>query len=441
MLGLPKCTRLLRVGRGGFELRALWQKSVYFFKSTSSGDDQKTPEKNPPGLPTPPVPTAAAVRSLSSAESKKIVKYALFGNMLITSAKGAVWLSTGSSAMLSEAIHSLVDSGNQALLLIGLHDSDNTPDKKHQYGYGRSIYFWSLVSALGTFWCGAGVSMWTSCIDLINPNLIVQNVGLETWGVLGFSFMVDGVVLKKTLQTLFASKPEGVPFLKYLRKIRDPTTLAVIMEDSAACLGVVMAVVGIGATQMTDMVIFDSIAGVGISGLLAYMGYSLAKLNQKYLVGHSVDPEITSGIRDMLNSRPSIDEVHGEQSQWIGPYAFAYKAEVDFDGTYLATKLLRRYENEFLGKKQLSPDEVKLLLAWYAEDVMRTVEQEVKDVEEQIRRKYPEALYIELEPDSKKALTYAIDDGREASLKRIEIETIRQLLKDQGPENETRKAR
>jgi divalent metal cation (Fe/Co/Zn/Cd) transporter len=106
---------------------------------------------------------------------------ALAGNMCITTAKAAVWLSTGSSAMLSEAIHSLVDSGNQALLLVGLMDANNKADKKHPYGYGKSIYFWSLVSALGTFWGGACVSMWTSTVDILNPKVSPSMLSHHTY--------------------------------------------------------------------------------------------------------------------------------------------------------------------------------------------------------------------------------------------------------------------
>ncbi len=369
--------------------------------------------------------------SAQKTQSKRIVQVALFGNMVITTAKGLVWLYTGSSAMLSEAIHSLVDSGNQALLLIGIIESEKLSDNRHQYGYGRSIYFWSLVSALGTFWCGAGVSMWNSALNLYSPNLVVDMVGWETWTVLSLSFVIDGIVLARTMATLMDNKPKNMSFLKYCRTIRDPTTLAVLMEDSAACIGVIIAVAGIGATQLSGLVVFDGLAGMSISTLLASMGIYLARLNQKYLLGQAVDSNITAEIKEILSKRPAIDEVHEEQSQWIGPYAFSYKAEVDFDGTFLAAKLLKRYQSEFMGKKDLSSDEVKLLLAWYAEDVMRTVEQEVKDVEEEIRLKFPEAAYIELEPDSKKKnIQYAIDESREASLKEIEIKTINQLQAD-----------
>ena len=105
------------------------------------------------------------------------------------------------------------------------------------------------------------------------------------------------------------------------------------------------------------------------------------------------------------------------------------QAEVDFDGTYLAAKLLDRYQDEFLRTKELRKEDLRLLLAWYAEDVMRTVEREVRDVEAVIRAKYPEAQYIELEPDSKEVDSYVIDDSREMKLRRIEMETIDQMLK------------
>lgn len=370
-------------------------------------------------------------------ESKKIVRMALAGNMVITCAKTAAWISTGSSAMLSEAIHSLVDSGNQALLLVGLTGAGSKPDKSYTYGYGKSIYFWSLVSALGTFWCGAGVSCWSSMGSLINPVVDTHAMmGWEMWSVLGCSFVVDGWIFGKTLLKLNESKPKDISLLTHFKRLKDPTTAAVLMEDGAACAGVLIAIAGIGATALTHSPVFDGIAGLAISGLLASMGVYLANLNMKYLLGHAVDPEITADIKKILLSRPSIEEVHSEQSQYIGPYAFSYKAEVDFDGTFLAAKLMRRYQQEFQNVKNLSPDEIKLLLAWYAEDVMRTVEQEVKDVEIEIKQKYPTAMFIELEPDGKKMSTMAIDDGRELSLRRVEIDTINQLEDDLDESNE-----
>lgn len=335
-------------------------------------------------------------------ESKRIVHLALAGNVVITTAKMACWISTGSSAMLSEAIHSLVDCGNQVFLLVGLRGADSKPDKNHQYGYGKSVYFWSLVSALGTFWCGAGISGWNSLGELINPSVNSHAMGWEMWSVLSLSLAIDGWVLRETVTSLIQTKPANITFFQYVKNIRNPTTAAVLMEDGAAVLGVVLAVIGTTATHLSHSPIPDGIAGLSIASLLGFMGVYLANLNMRYLLGHAVDPEITQGIKKILLSRPAIDEVHSEQTQWVGPNSFTYKAEVDFDGTYLAAKLMNRYQHEFESSKNLSKNEIRLLLAWYAEDVMRTVEKEVQEVEKQIRVDYPEAVYIELEPDSKK---------------------------------------
>ena len=320
------------------------------------------------------------------------MKMALTGNVLITTAKFGAWASSGSSAMLSEAIHSLVDSGNQALLLVGLKDVGRVNDASHPYGYGKSVYFWSLVSALGTFWLGAGVSMTHSISDLMNPTLAPE-IGNEVWAVLAFSFIIDGRVFIKVLKSTFKSKPKDMPIKQYLLSIRDPATVAVLLEDGAACTGVLIAGTGIGLAHYYNMPVFDSLAGISVSLLLAGMGLALARLNQQYLLGQAVDREIVADINTMLMERDSIDNVHSVQSQWTGPYSFSYKAEVDFDGTYLAAKLMERYEPEFrksIDSNTLERD-LKVLLSWYAEDVMRSVEREVKDIEVRLAREQAKA--------------------------------------------------
>ena len=305
--------------------------------------------------------------------------------------------------------------------------------------------------------------------------------------------------------------PKDMSFLQYILKLRDPTTAAVLMEDGAACTGVLIAGTGIAVSQYTHMIIWDNIAGLSVAGMMGFMGLYLARLNQRFLLGQSVDPEIVSDISAIIQARASVEGMHSVQSQWIGPNSFAYKAEVEIDGTYLAARLLSRYQKEFVtyiinrnhththtagktlgqGLGQGDPgvgagvvgeesgavdeDEIRLLLSWYAEDVMRLVEQEVKEIESAIRRKYPEAVYIEIEPDSSlgesgeaaasyvdvsvddyikagkrgrvraadsvggedgagvvletpRIQRYAIDDGRQkASLRRLEIDTINQM--------------
>lgn len=373
----------------------------------------------------------------SRGAAMKNVQRALAGNFVIASAKLLAALSSGSSAMMSEFVHSVVDCGNQALLLVGLSASQNAPDRNHQYGYGKAIYFWSLVSALGTFFLGAGVSMTHAVGEVMNPT--VTDVTWEVWSVLILSFAIDGYVFGKTVQGMRASMrldadgggngTKGLTFWRYATtRVRDPATLAVLLEDGAACLGVVLAIGGIGMTQYTGLPIYDGMAGVCISGLLGLMGIALAKVNHRFLIGQGIDETTRGDIEGIIRARRSIDNVYSVQSQWTGPDTFSFKAEIDFDGTFLAAKLMPRYQKEFFDAKDTLERDLKVLLAWYAEDVMRTVEREIRGIEEEIRMKYPAAQYIELEPMSKDADRYAVDDGMEAQLRRVEVEALNRYL-------------
>lgn len=266
------------------------------------------------------------------------VHRALMGNVIICLAKFGAWASSGSSSMLSEFIHSVVDCGNQSLLLVGLRSSQLSADGKHPYGYGKSVYFWALVSALGTFFLGAGVSMTHAVGELMNPSL--QQITWQVWSVLVFSFAVDGYVLRETMKDIYASKPESVSIWQHISNLRDPSVLAVLLEDGAACLGILIAIGGISLSHAYGNPIYDSIAGVGISALLGGMGLALVRMNHRFLLGQAVDRDIVEDIEKILLSRRSIDYIGSVQSQWISSDTFSYKAEVDFDGTYLAAKLM-----------------------------------------------------------------------------------------------------
>eukprot|EP00591_Stephanopyxis_turris_P002656 CAMPEP_0195520076 /NCGR_PEP_ID=MMETSP0794_2-20130614/16060_1 /TAXON_ID=515487 /ORGANISM="Stephanopyxis turris, Strain CCMP 815" /LENGTH=487 /DNA_ID=CAMNT_0040649351 /DNA_START=242 /DNA_END=1708 /DNA_ORIENTATION=+ len=364
------------------------------------------------------------------------VMRALRGNVIIAVAKLGAWSSSGSSAMLSEFVHSVVDCANQALILVGLHDSDHKADRRHPYGYGKSIYFWSLISALGTFWMGAGVSMRHSIEQLWHPSM-TEVVNWQVWSVLAVSLCVDGYVLTKTLVDVKEDDQlngndktkENDSLWTKIWKIRDPALLAILLEDGAACLGVVIAAGGIVLTAACGMPVFDGLAGVGISVLLGGMGLVLVKLNKEFLLGSSEDRTTIAGIERILLQQESIEDVHSMQSQVIGHGTFSVKAEVDFDGTYLAAKLLPRYQKEFLVVGDKLEDEIRVLLSWYAEDIMRLVEREVLRIEAEIRKHYPGAQFIELEPYSKDLYRYAIDDATEGKLKRIEVEALNRYLK------------
>jgi len=370
-------------------------------------------------------------REKTRAKRVVTVRRALIGNLFITAIKLAAFLHSGSSALKAEFVHSVVDCGNQSLLLLGLRDSGNKADRAHPYGYGKSIYFWALVSALGTFFLGAGISMTQSIPELIYGHAL-QEITWHVWGVLGVSFAVDGYVFTKTMLEVKESMPANSPasaLFRQIYRLRDPAILAILLEDGAACLGILIAFSGLALTHALSNPVYDAAAGVAISALLAAMGIVLVRVNHRFLLGQAVDYEIVKGIEKILLDRISIDHVHSVQSQWTGPETFSYKAEVDFDGTFLAAKLMPRYQQEFAEARATLDQDLRVLLSWYAEDVMRTVEREVRDIEADIRKQYPGAQFIELEPMSKDADRYAIDDGMEAQLKRIETEALNRYLK------------
>ncbi|OQR92168.1 zinc transporter [Achlya hypogyna] len=360
--------------------------------------------------------------------SQDMVIRAMAGNTAITVLKFLAYLKTGSSALLSEAIHSLVDTGNQGLLILGLRQASFQPDKKHQYGYGRAAYFWSLISALGIFWLGAGATVSHGVQCLIHPPTADELVlSWEVWAVLGASFGIDGYVLSRAVRELRATKPKDVSLYEHVKTIKDPFMMAVLLEDLAACTGVVIALGGIGASYVTGNPFWDSAASIGIGCLLGGVAVSLIRMNQRFLLGQSVDAEIEQGIKALLLSRPSIDNVYAVQSQWVGPSTFSFKAEVDFDGTYMAAQLLEIYKPVFLEAKDLRAD-LPLLLAWYAEDVTRLVEKEVQEVEAEIRALYPEAAFIELEPDSKDTDMRALSNLGTKSFRTSEREAMSRAL-------------
>jgi zinc transporter 9 len=335
--------------------------------------------------------------------SYNAVTRALVGNSLITVLKFAVYLRTGSAAMLSEAIHTLVDSGNQAILLVGIRQMSNSSDKRHPYGYGRAAYFWGLVSALGMFWVGSSVSLIHGMDVLLHPPEAMVEPGWETWTTLAISFGVDGYVLAKTVSDMKKSVPDGMSFYGFTKKIRDPFVMAVLLEDMAATTGVLIAVGGIGMTYVTGSHVFDALASCGVGVTLGVVAVYLARMNQRFLLGQAIDSSIEDSIRRIILARPSIEAVHSIQTQWLGPSAFSFKAEVDFDGTYPAATLMRSYAPVFnqMTTRNTMDEDLPVVLALYAEDVTRILETEVKNMEADIREAFPEATYIEIEPDSK----------------------------------------
>lgn len=333
---------------------------------------------------------------MAKAGSEGTVISALVGNSIIAVLKFAAYFASGSGAMLSEAIHTMADVGNQGLLLVGLRQAERGPDEKHPFGYGQAAFFWALVSAIGLFFLGCGVTVYHGIHTLLHPPMQLE-VGWLTWGTLGIAFVIDAWVFIGALKEVVRGKPADMDWRRYLRRLKDPMLLAVLLEDFAACAGIVLAMAGIYFAQITGDSMWDGIASISIGLLLGFVAVFLVRLNQRFLIGQAVDPEIAEGVSALLQQRPSIEAVHAVQSRWIGPSTFAYKAEVDFDGSWFAAQLEHDYRADFT---QLD-DEAAMasLMRVYTEHVSRLIAREVDAVEEVIRTRYPEAGFIMLEPN------------------------------------------
>ena len=179
---------------------------------------------------------------MASSNSKKVIYAALIGNALIAVTKFSASVYTGSSAMLSEAIHSLVDTGNQCLLLVGLKKSKQRADAQHPFGYGRELYFWAFVVAILIFAVGAGVSIYEGIKKVQDPHPVTSPI--VNYAVLALSMVFEGAALYVALKEFNKSRGD-TPFFQAVRQSKDPATFTVVFEDTAAMMGLVVAFVGL----------------------------------------------------------------------------------------------------------------------------------------------------------------------------------------------------
>jgi cation diffusion facilitator family transporter len=247
--------------------------------------------------------------------SGKVVYAALLGNVLIATTKFAAAAWTGSSAMLSEAVHSLVDTINELLLLYGLHRSRRPPDSVHPLGHGRELYFWSFIVALMVFGLGAGVSLFEGINHLLHP-VPIENPTVN-YIVLGSSFVFESVSWWVAFRAFRAAKG-GRGYLEAIGAAKDPTTFTVLFEDSAALLGLLIAFAGIWAAQVFDMPKLDGVASLGIALVLAAAGAVLARRTKQLLIGEEARPELRRSILEIASRHAGIASANGVLTSQLG---------------------------------------------------------------------------------------------------------------------------
>jgi cation diffusion facilitator family transporter len=268
--------------------------------------------------------------------SKAVILAALIGNMLISITKFVAASITGSSAMLSEGIHSLVDTGNQLLLLYGLKRAAKPADEAFPFGYGKEIYFWSFVVAILIFALGGGFSIYEGIRHLQHPEPITNaNV---IYLVLGLALLFEGAAWYFAFREFSRVKGRW-GYLEAIQRAKDPSIFVVLFEDSAAMLGLVVAFIGVLLSEITGILIFDGLASVIIGLILIGTSIWLAYETKSLLIGESANQSVITGIRDTLRGRENIDHVNEILTMHMGPDFILANISVDFDNSISAQQV------------------------------------------------------------------------------------------------------
>jgi cation diffusion facilitator family transporter len=269
-------------------------------------------------------------------ESKKVIYAALAGNLAIALTKFVAAAFTGSSAMLSEGVHSLVDTGNGGLLLYGMHRAARPPDRMHPLGHGRELYFWSFIVALLVFALGAGVSFYEGVTHILAPEPISDPK--VNYIVLGLSLLFEGASWTVALRE-FRRTQGRQGWFQAVRTSKDPSVYTVLFEDSAAMLGLLVAFAGILAADLLEMPELDGVASIGISAILGATAVFLARESKGLLLGEPAAPEVQQRVLAIAAEDPAVQRANGILSVHIGPEEIVAGLSIEFEDERTAQEI------------------------------------------------------------------------------------------------------
>jgi len=261
------------------------------------------------------------------AESTKVIYAAIAANIAIAATKFAAAAFTGSSAMISEGVHSLVDTGNGGLMLLGVHQSRKPADERHPFGYGKELYFWTLIVAIVIFAVGGGISAYEGLLHVLRPRPLED--ALLNYIVLGVAFVFEGYSFGVAFKAFQLEKGEQ-SIWESIDTSKDPTTYTVLFEDSAALLGLIVAFVGVFLAHQFNNPYFDGAASIFIGVILAIVAVLLAYESKGLLVGEAVDPETLKNIRRIAESDPRVEKVKSALTMHFGPHTILLAMDLQF---------------------------------------------------------------------------------------------------------------
>ena len=293
-------------------------------------------------------------------DSNKIVVYAaLFGNLAIAAVKFVAAYITNSSAMLSEAIHSVVDTLNEILLLYGLKKSQQPGDAKHPFGYGRELYFWAFIVALMVFALGAVVSIYQGIQHIRQPEEMASP--MVSYVVLLIAIICEGTSWFVALKSFRKSKGR-MGYFEAFRRSKDPTTFTVLFEDSAALIGLFIALIGIFLANTLNMPILDGVASILIGIVLAVSAFLLGKETKGLLMGETADPKLRHNVINIAQHDPAVLSANGVLTEQMGAHQVIASLSLEFKDNLTSDDIelcVNRIEKEI---KAIHPEIVALFI-------------------------------------------------------------------------------
>ncbi len=264
---------------------------------------------------------------MASSESRTAVIAAVVANLAIAIAKFVAATITGSSAMIAEGIHSLVDTGNGLLLLLGLRQAQRPADLDHPFGHGKAVYFWSLIVAMSIFGIGGGMSVYEGITHIQHPTALENP--LWNYVVLGISLAIESVSFAVAIRQFNAARGDMRP-LEFVRHSKDPSLYTVVLEDTAAMLGLIIAALGVVLGHQFENPLFDGAASIVIGLLLMSVAWLLASETKNLLLGESADAETVASIERIVEADQAVERVGEVLTMYLGPHELLVNLSVRF---------------------------------------------------------------------------------------------------------------
>lgn len=331
---------------------------------------------------------------MAGSASAKAVWFALIGNGFLTVVKFGAFVLSGSGAMFSEAIHSLADTANQGLLAVGIKRSQRPADAVFPYGFGGERYLFALLSAVGIFVLGCGVTLYHGVHMLMEPGEL--NITWHPFAVLGIALVVDGLVMWKAIQAVHAERGSR-GFFEHLRDSGDPTVAAVLLEDGVACLGVIIAFVALLISWATGSTLPDALATLTIGGMLGAVAIWLGVQNRAFIVGRAIPASMQTQILAWLREQPSVEAVREVRSRVVGAGSYRLQVDVDWNGATIAAPL-----TGFVGEHAESLGDAGTharFAAEFGERYQELLAAEIDRIEATLQERFPELQFLDFESD------------------------------------------